>query len=73
MLGGQCLTLLLRELGSEVPRKIHVAVFFGFDLFPFGNFFVELLAVGTSWLSGRRRGRNGAKKNAVEHRFAKES
>jgi len=35
---------------------------------------LNLFAVGTSsWLSGRGRGRNCVEKNAVEHRFAKES
>src|SRR5207245_9670858 len=29
-------------------EKFHVAVFFGFGVFPFGNFFVELLASGLS-------------------------
>ena len=29
-------------------EKFHVAVFLGFGVFPFGNFFVELLASGLS-------------------------
>jgi hypothetical protein len=37
--------------------------------FPCGNSF----AVETSWVSRRRRGRNGVEKSAVEHWFAKES
>ena len=52
---------LLRSLG-EIFR-------FGIDVSILNSF-----AVGTSsWLSGRGRGRNGAKKSAVEHWFAKES
>jgi hypothetical protein len=65
-------TVLLRELRSEVRKRVKILDLFGFGLFHFW-IPLKLLAVGTSWLSGRGRGRNGVKKSAVVHWFAKES
>jgi len=59
----------IRWFGRSLLRSPGEIFRFGIDVS-----ILNLFAVGTScWLSGRGRGRNGVKKNAVEHWFAKES